>query len=59
MCSFSSGEQNEGASHLWLLLTAAYGLANANVKWHFQSDNLMLEIGLIQSAHILQLFYQK
>ena len=47
------------ASHLWLLLTAAYGLVNANAKWHFQSDNLMLVIGLTQSTHVPQLFYKK
>lgn len=47
------------SSHHWLLITAAYGLVNANAKWHFQSDNLMLEIGLTQSAHVPQLFYQK
>lgn len=46
------------ATHLWLLLTAAYGLVNANAKWQSQSDQVMFDLGLTQSVHVPQLFYR-
>lgn len=52
-------ESKMKGSHLWVLLTAAYGLVNANAKWQNQSDQLMYEIGLQQSTHVPQLFFQK
>lgn len=47
------------SSHLWLLLTAAYGLVNSNAKWQYQSDNVFLDFGLKQSKHMPHLFYQR
>lgn len=32
-------------SYLWLLLTASYGLVNANAKWKNHSNVVILEIG--------------
>lgn len=46
-------------SHYWLLLTAAYGLVNANAKWQVLSDSLFCDIGLTQLRHVPQLFYMK
>ena len=51
-------ESQMKSTHLWLLLTAAYGLVNANAKWQNQSDNVMLDIGLQQSPHVPQLFFK-
>lgn len=51
-------ESKMKGSHLWALLTAAYGLVNANAKWQNQSDQLMFDIGLVQSTHVPQLFFQ-
>lgn len=44
-------------SSSWLLLTAAYGLVNANAKWQTQSDALLRELGLRQFSAVPQLFY--
>lgn len=44
---------------LWLLLTALYGLANANAKSQVQSDNLVLDNRLHQEIDVPQLFYQQ
>lgn len=41
----------------WLLLTAAYGLVNANGKWQHQSDATLKEHGLKKVAVIPHLFY--
>ena len=46
-------------SHLWLLLTAAYGLLNTNGKWQVQSDRGLLDYGLVQSKHVPQLFFKR
>ena len=54
-----SKESSMKSTHLWLLLTAAYGLVNANAKWKNQSDNLMLDLGLQQPSHIPQVFFKK
>ena len=43
--------------HYWLLLTAAYGLVNANAKWQEHSDQFLHSIGFKQISYILQLFY--
>lgn len=52
-------ESRMRATHVWLLLTAAYGLVNANAKWQSKSDAVMLDLGLQQSKHIPQLFFKK
>lgn len=52
-------ESKMRTTHLWLLLTAAYGLVNSNVKWQYQSDYVIPSIGLAQSKHRPQLFYNK
>lgn len=52
-------ESRMRSSHMLLLLTAAYGLVNANAKWQSHSDSIMLELGLLQSKYIPQLFYKK
>lgn len=44
-------------SHLYLLLTAAYGLVLANAKWQVQSDQSIFDLSLSQSQQIPQLFY--
>lgn len=44
---------------MWLHLTAANGLVNANAKWQYQCDAIMLELGLLQSKYIPQLLYKK
>ena len=40
----------------WLLLTAAYGLVNANAKWQEEIDGYLLSLGFEQSVYIPQLF---
>lgn len=40
-----------------MLLTAAYGLFNANAKWKDQSDSLLLDLGLHQLAVFPKLLY--
>lgn len=54
----SPRESSMRGTHLWLLLTASYGLVNANAKWQYQSDQVLEELGLTQSVHIPQLFYK-
>lgn len=44
---------------LWLLLTAAYGLVNANAKWQVISDQELHEIGFYCSIVLPHLFYLK
>lgn len=46
-------------TYLWLLLTASYGLVNANAKWQNQSDERLLEYGLYQSRQVTQLFFKR
>ena len=41
----------------WLLLTAAYGLVNANAKWQKQSDDCLRDLGFKQLLYVPQLFY--
>lgn len=43
--------------HYWLLLSAAYGLVNANAKFQDQPDELILDLGLLHLAVIPQLFH--
>lgn len=50
-------ESMQRATHVWLLLTAAYGLVNANAKWQMKSDECFFELGLLQCQQIPQLFY--
>lgn len=42
----------------WPLLTASYGLVNANAKWQEHSDILFNNIGLKQLVYVPQLFYK-
>lgn len=44
---------------LCLLLTAAYGLVNANAKWQEHSDSTLHDLGFSQLVHVPQLFYRK
>ena len=41
----------------WLLLTATYGLVNANFKWKKHSDSTFAILGLSSVKYIPQLFY--
>lgn len=43
--------------YFWLLLIAQYGLLNDNAKFKVQSDDLLLDLGLLQVIDVLQLFY--
>ena len=43
----------------WLLLTAAYGLVNANAKWQKLSDECLRMLGFKQLVYVPQLFYKK
>lgn len=52
-------ESKMRSTHLWLLLTAAYELVNANAKWQVQSDACLYELGLRQCQQIPQLFYKR
>lgn len=52
-------ESRMRSTHIWLLLTAAYGIVNSNAKWKNHSDLVMLDIGLRLSTHATQLFYRK
>ena len=45
--------------HYWLLLSAAYGLANAGAKWQQVSDDELRGFGFVQSVQVLQLFCLK
>ena len=51
-------ESAQRATHMWLLLTAAYGLVNANAKWQVKSDECFFELGMLQCQQIPQLFYK-
>lgn len=44
---------------LWLLLTASYGMVNANAKFQVQSEELLLSIGLKKVIEITHIFYAK
>ena len=46
-------------SFLWLLLVAAYGLANANAKWQVHSDDTFLSFGLHSVPFVPQLFFKR
>jgi len=46
-------------ANYWLLLTAAYGLVNANAKWQEHSDEFLRSIGFLQLVYVPQLFYIK
>lgn len=50
-------ESGMKSTHFWLLLTAAYGLVNANAKWQVQSDTVFFDLGLNQCQQIPQIFY--
>lgn len=41
---------------VWLLLTTAYGLINANAKWKMLSDLILTDMGFRQAPVLLQLF---
>lgn len=43
----------------WLLLTAAYGLVNANAKWQQHSDDFLRSIGFEQLVYVPQLFFKR
>lgn len=45
------------STHLWLLITAAYELVDANAKWQVQSDQVIFDLGLQQCNQIPQLLY--
>lgn len=45
--------------HYWLLLSAAYGLANAGAKWQELSDDVLRGFGFSQLVYVPQLFYKK
>jgi len=44
-------------SNYWLLLTAAYGLVNANAKWQKQSDDVLRSFGFNQLVYVPQVFF--
>lgn len=46
-------------NELWLLLVAGYDLINANSKWQFKSDNVLLDIGLQHVSEIPQSLVQR
>ncbi len=46
-------------SKYWLLLTAAYGLVNANANWQEHSDNFLRCIKFEQLLYVPQIFYMK
>ena len=52
-------ESQTKTTHLWLLLTPAYGMVNANAKWQNQSAAVCQNNGLVQSKHIPQLLFKK
>ena len=43
----------------WLLLSAAYGLANAGAKWQQLSDDVLRASGFKQLVYVPQLFYKE
>lgn len=50
-------ESNDRYKVLWLLLTASYGLVNANAKWQVVSDQALHDIGFCAITVLPQLFY--
>ena len=42
-----------------LLLTASYGLVNANYKWQMESDYCLYQFGMAQLPEVPQLFFLK
>lgn len=50
-------ESSMKVTHMWLLLTAVYGLVNSNAKWKNQSDEIMIDLRLAQSKYVPQLFF--
>lgn len=52
-------ESKINSSHIWFLLTAAYGLVKVNAKWKHESDEIKLEIGLQQSKNVPNLFFER
>ena len=53
------GESKDRFKSLWLLLTASYGLVNANAKFQALADDLLLDLGLSRVIDVPQLFYGK
>ena len=51
-------ECNSRMKYYWLLLSASYGLVNANSKWQTASDDCLYEFGLEQLSYVPQLFYK-
>jgi len=45
-------ESGMKSTHLWILLTAVYGLVNANAKWQVQSDRRLFELDLKQRQQV-------
>ena len=41
----------------WLLLTALYGLVNANYKWQMASDDCLYQFGMAQLPEVPHLFF--
>lgn len=52
-------ERTDRCNCLWLLLTSAYGLGNANEKWQVMSDQALHDICFCSSIVLSQLFYFK
>lgn len=50
-------KESSDKNHLWLLLTAAYGLVHANAKWQALSDNILSSYGFKQLRYVTQLVY--
>lgn len=50
-------ESSDRNKCLWLLLTASYGLVNANAKWQVVSDQTLHKIGFCSIPVLPQLFY--
>lgn len=44
---------------LWLLNSATYGLVNDIAKWQVHSDQILLDLGMLRTPLIPQLFYFK
>lgn len=52
-------ESRMRSTHMWLLLTSAYGLVNANAKWQLQSHKCLTDLDLTQCHQIPQPFYKQ
>lgn len=57
VCVIPPCESPDRGKYLWILLTVAYRLITANVKWKVQSDQFVTDIGFLQVPLIPQLFY--